>query len=189
MSKEECCTCSDRLNYVKLCEKYDQLESIHEVLVEDNLTYENQIADLEAKLAEKEEKLDAQTTLRKMMSDESNVNLLRYIEILAKNEELKQQLAEWQDGTIICKWTDAENKIKELEQRLAEKEELIIFADRTIKGLVLAKEIDKISFALDHINKLKNDLYDNEKINIRACDFDEIDNIFDNQIKQLKEMK
>lgn len=52
MSKEECCTCSDRLNYVKLCEKYDQLESVHEVLVEDNLTYENQIADLEAKLAE-----------------------------------------------------------------------------------------------------------------------------------------
>ena len=60
MSKNinECLVCDDRLNYVKLCEKYDQLESVHGVLVEDNLTYENQISDLEAKLAEKDEEIN-----------------------------------------------------------------------------------------------------------------------------------
>lgn len=39
--------------------------------------------------------------------------------------KLKQQLAEWKDGTVIVKWTDAENKVKELEQQLAEKEQAI----------------------------------------------------------------
>ena len=55
-------------------------------------------------------------------------------------------------------------------------------------------EIKKTAFKINNsklqIEKsLKNDLYDNEKINIRACDFDEIDNIFDNQIKHLRDME
>lgn len=37
-----------------------------------------------------------------------------------ENQQLKQQLAEWQDGTIICKWTNAENKVKELKQQVEE---------------------------------------------------------------------
>ena len=131
MSKEECCMCSDRLNYVKLCEKYDQLESVHEVLVEDNLTYENQIADLEAKLAEKE----------------------------------KERHEEWKTGKEWkWEWQKVNQQLEQANQ-------------------------DKISFAVEQINKIKNDLYENDKINIRVCDFDEIDKIFDNQIKQLKEGK
>lgn len=47
---KECSTCTDRLNYISLCEKYDQLESRHEVLLQDNLTYEEQIVELEKKL-------------------------------------------------------------------------------------------------------------------------------------------
>lgn len=58
MKCKECSTCTDRLNYISLCEKYDQLESRHEVLLQDNLTYEEQIVELERKLKETEKELN-----------------------------------------------------------------------------------------------------------------------------------
>lgn len=34
----------------------------------------------------------------------------------------EKELNDWKDGTIICKWTNTENKVKELEQQLEEKD-------------------------------------------------------------------
>jgi hypothetical protein len=130
------------------------------------------IKSLEDKLAESESRFQAhKQNDARIIQDQTDLI-----------ENLKQQLAEWQDGTIVCKWTDAENKVKELEQQLSEKEELIMFADRTIKGLVLAKEIDKISFAVEQLEKVK-ELVDLEYGHINIID------TIDNQIKQLKEQK
>jgi hypothetical protein len=82
--------------------------------------------------------------------------------------------------------TEKDRKIEELKQQLAEKD------DEITQRLVIQERDyiqDKISFAVEYINKIKKDLYENEKINIRACDFDEIDNIFDNQINVLRNNK
>lgn len=43
----------------------------------------------------------------------------------SKIAELQKQLQEWQDGTIIYKWTNAENKVKKLQKQLEEKEKEI----------------------------------------------------------------
>lgn len=131
MIKEECCTCTDRLNYVKLCEKYDQLESVHEVLVEDNLTYEKQISDLEAKLAEMTEKYNACQEARKHEIEFSRQD----------KEELKQQLFESGLKTLEeIKLSEQRKKMLEdlstknweLEQQLAEK-------DKEIEKLLVSK--------------------------------------------------
>lgn len=89
---------------------------------------DKKIADLEAKLAESEEQIWA----------------LENQKLHAHNclNKLKQQLAEWQDGTIICKWTDAENKIKELEHQLAEKDKLIQEYEKIVE-----QQDEEISFA------------------------------------------
>lgn len=57
------------------------------------------------------------------------------------------------------------------------------------KLIIKTDKQDKIDHAVDQIYKIKNDLYENEKIYIRVCDFDEIDNIFDNHINQIKEWR
>ena len=103
--------------------KYDRsnsLKEIREEIKDKPIEYVLQrISDLEAKLAEKNKTIDEIN--KEFLSAIKDWKQLVEIEKTEK-EQLKQQLAEWQDGTIICKWTDAENKIKELEQQLAEKE-------------------------------------------------------------------
>ena len=155
----ECCTCSDRLNYVKLCEKYDQLESIHKVLVEDNLTYENQIADLEAKLAEKDELI----------------------------------------GILKNKYECADRELYLTKDTL--KRHTNIY-----NSLVESKYQDKISFAVEQLEKVKNGIESKvesiykrlddlnikivcESISMQLDTYKEISKEIDNQIKQLKEGK
>ena len=186
---------------------YDDCESIAVAL---QLAGYGKVADLEAKLAESEKRMQAYEEIVEQKDKEisfanrdktcivKQLNDPKAYVLLEDYKKLKQQLAEWQDGTIICKWTDAENKVKELEHQLAEKEELIMFADRTIKGLVLAKEIDKISFCIEQLEKVK-EFCDNPKYQVDyeyytncwtyAIDKDSLLNEIDNQIKAIKEMK
>lgn len=154
-------------------------------LVSEGYLCKTKAVDLEAKLVESEaDKKALICDYESRMTKEQE--LMSWLE--HNNEELKQQLAE---------------KEKELLQKERKIEDLMLcefvattldFNKLSADNCKLREQLaehnqDKISFAVEHINKLKNDLYDNEKINIRACDFDEIDNILDNQIKQLKEMK
>lgn len=44
---------------------------------------------------------------------------------LKRIADLENQLQDWQDGTIIAQWQDCEQKVKELEKQLAEKEKEI----------------------------------------------------------------
>ena len=147
---------------------------------------EKEIQELKQQLAESKEEI-------KVIDEDRQFKAEMWTRFADKCKELEKQLAEkekelndWKDGTIICKWTDAENKVKELEQQLAEKEELIMFSDRTVKGLVLAKEIDKISFAVEQLEKVKEYFNGMFSISVQQEMFDDY---IDNQIKQLKEMK
>ena len=196
MIKEECCTCTDRLNYVKLSEKYDQLESIHEVLVEDNLTYENQISDLEAKLVESEEnnkllEMQLQDMERSKLSWENQYftlynTLKNYREVTEKKHLLDE--TEWQD---YCAYKHIEPQIKgcldrekELTQQLAEKEKELK-AKETLNQIFKDNREAKISFAVEQLEKVK------EYIKTNLMSFQKVPIIqeINNQIKQLKEMK
>lgn len=70
--------------------------------------------------------------------------------------ELKKQLNEWKDGTIICKWADAENKVIELQKQLEEKE-------KTIQGLIEAQEYLENSASYQMFLDIKNQLEKKEK--------------------------
>jgi hypothetical protein len=146
-----------------------------------------QIADLETKLGdmEQEQIKEMQEHQEAMeLADKTITNLVE--DNRASQEWYKKQLAEkdaevqsWKDGTMVV-------KLCELEKQLAEKEELIIFADRTIKGLVLAKEIDKISFCIEQLEKVKELLYPELRFDYSL--YLRVMHEIDNQIKQLKEM-
>lgn len=56
--------------------------------------------------------------------DVDNYSYREHIDYLRKQlADKEKELNEWKDGTIVCKWTNAENKIKQLEQQLAESKE------------------------------------------------------------------
>ena len=119
-------------------------------------------------------------------------------EYMLNNKELKQQFAEkekeinkWKDGTIIVKLCELEKQIedkdKEIEkikQVVVDKEELIMFADRTIKGLLLAKEIDKIELLEKVKDRLKTFKH-NYNGAIDCCETDIFD-IIDTLISEIK---
>ena len=198
MSKEERYTYHcDQYDYVEIIYDNEECEEIDSMkMAEKRLNrQQDKISDLEAKLAESEkqnkslyfEKESAEKILRMSTNEQTR-------EIL----ELKQQLAE-KDAERELDNSFWKQECDSLQKALAEKEKERHEEWKTgkewkwewqkVNQKLKKAEQDKISFAVEQINKIKNDLYENEKINIRACDFDEIDNIFDNQIKQLKEMK
>lgn len=72
-------------------------------------------------------------------------------EMIAENTKLKQQLAEWTDGTVICKWTDAENKVKDLEHKLTESDEKV------------NKQWLQIQSDTEYIQRLQKQLVEKEK--------------------------
>ena len=103
--------------------------------------WSQKVADLEAKLAESENRIEE---LESQFAYECECNK-QFVECQKENDQLKQQLAEWKDGTIICKWTDAENKVKELEQQLAEKDKTIDEINKEfVKAIKDWKELVKI---------------------------------------------
>lgn len=80
-------------------------------------------------------------------------------------------------------------KIEQLEKDLEEKNKIVNnygkFAGLTLKEFYKQQQKEKFLFAIERINNLKESLYENDKINIRVCDLEEIDKIFNAQINQL----
>lgn len=135
------------------------------------------IADLEAKLAESEKEI-------KLANKLLNELLFSYEKLKDNNEQLKQQLAE------------KEGKIETLKQRI---DSIVkIYSDDFVSKDTELKELrhkvkqhnqDKISFAVEKLEKVKDELKTfefNYNGSIDCCE-DDIFIIFDNQIKLLKE--
>lgn len=146
---KECSTCTDRLNYISLSEKYDQLESRHEVLLQDNLTYEEQIAELEKKLKETEKELEivcveGKDKIREFIETNSEAQI--------ENQKLKQQLADKEEQHI-------KDKIYLLEFLKAN------FADVYLTGVMKTDNYDRSKYSRDvdsiidrEIKRLKEEL-------------------------------
>jgi predicted RNase H-like nuclease (RuvC/YqgF family) len=121
------------------------------------------IADLEAKLAESEDKYT------KMWKWEvQQINRLQ-----EENEQLKQQLAEKEDfieDLMTGRLKPVIPRIKEIEKQYQ----------------------DKISFAVEQLENCRLNLIkllNKKRVYLDSSTTDEMDDLFDNQIKQLKEMK
>ena len=151
---------------------------------------DEQIIDLEAKLAESEKKFIVANNLRKN-SDEVLLNYktkkygldktiqeLRKMKLSLPEKEWYYKGFENCERQMSSHIADLTLEVKQLKQQLGEK-------DKKIKWLGLFAKNIKI-FTIELVNKLKSDLYNNENINIRVCDIDEIDKIFDKQIEEIE---
>lgn len=136
----------------------------------------------------------------------SHANALKIKEILETDSDMSKPYV-WQDKTISvleAKLAEKDEELENLKQLVKAIDTYNQYSNDAKKLIILnpdncyvdghqvvfkTNDQDKINYAVEQINKIKNDLYENEKIYIRVCDFDEIDNIFDNQIKKLKEGK
>ncbi|MBQ2871633.1 hypothetical protein IJE86_08020 [bacterium] len=139
-------------------------------LVEEN-------TELKQQLAEKQkEKIEYTDTINFVETSEPDIVAN---ELDRLNQQLiykEKELNDWKDGTIICKWTDAENKVKDLEHQLAEKEEQLNsaqvgeqFALKCCKEAeeqlekqakihykhLKEKDQDKISFCVKHLTEIR----------------------------------
>lgn len=200
MSKEikkalECCINGD----CSKCPNNDELGS-GEIVCMGRLLPKvlNCITDLESKLAEKDS------------AEQSKYqNVLELTRMCTEKDKQIEQLKEMTDGTIICKWTDAENKVKELEQQLAEKNKEIEKLNNRIliSQLQAPKEQilnilgsqciqynpdqEKIEFAVERILDIKEEVFGTREMGI-IFDIPPVQDAFDvieNKIKQLKEME
>lgn len=145
---------------------------------------------LKAKLAESEEKLKAMETLREMINEDSKLNFRRYIDTLAKNEQLEQQLA------------DKDEEIKNL------KEQFDVFTIKNAFKYQNVIEKSKMQFAIDYAIEQLEELrlsficnyHDNISwiddrensccLNLTTTIYNTTIDIFNNQIEELKkEMK
>lgn len=133
-------------------------------------------ADLEAKLA--------QSKMSESFEKEKKDNAFKLI------EELKQQLAEQKR---VCDWLD--NVLKEY----AKQEELLSKKLKSlgvdcIEDLGKTYNQDKSLFCIEKLEQVKKLIEEEYTYDVEESDYavvyeDNIDKIFDNQIKQLKEMK
>ena len=192
MSK--CWYCNEELTTANYCDEHIGIctkcyASMFQVSNEFVKGLMDKIAELNAKLAESEKNVEF------YQERYSDATTSAYgADLIAKNvqsrleeeiRELKQQLAEKEkqlkemtDGTIICKWTDAENKIKQLEDELTGRKKL---CDLRYNQLKQARQ-EKIEFAVEQL--------ENVKIRIQEdFDYDDLMYWLNKQIKQLKEME
>lgn len=175
---------------------------------------DQQISDLEAKLAESEEAIKYLKGIKRYDIGE----------LLTENTKLKQQLKENEKKNFeliaklnlkehrpaFCTLADREcealGKVEELKQQLAEKEKEIEKLqhcnDRLAQGIyhsygehfILKIKQDKISFALEQLENVKETtecVLDNalKNCSLNQSYYDRLLDEIDNQIKQLKEMK
>ena len=131
------------------------------------------IADLKAKLVESESKRKSLEEKVKFLTEETEENFVDG----QKYNELKQQLAEKEKE--ISEYIKI---VDDLHKQLSDKCD---FCDKT-------KDQDKISFALEQLEKVKG-LIANHTQELWTCENDDIDVVLyeeiDKQIKRLKEMK
>lgn len=176
--------------YEKYAEKINKVRTMDEIIVFTELT--KKVKDLEAKLAESEEKYEEFKQVISKCTGELPPNVAFDI----ANDDIRYQ--------IICNLTDRNqehrNTIKELKQQLAEKEK----SHKWTVCKLCEQEMnqDKISFAVEklekvkelvhnHIKEIANDLSeeDDERLNQKHTIHGLATAItyIDNQIKQLKE--
>lgn len=165
----------------------------------------NQITDLEAKLAESEKKVkhwhdlynerDKQFQsvrqryhlLNKLQSnydkkDKLHLAYMQCLELVEENEKLKQQLAE--------KEKEIEELIEELDDKNFCRDFVDLYTENRLKTQLLNENWkDKISFAIEQLEKVKSAFgLINSKLD-KVETIKEYIHYIDHQIKQLKEMK
>ena len=178
---------------------------------------QNYVADLEVKLAESEEqiwalenqKLHAHNCLNKLkqqleLKETELGNVQRMYESATRdsaiyfkeNIELREQLAE-KENTITTLIEDSKASKELLKKQLAEKEEQIKDLTECNQYLQIYRNKDKISFCIEKLEKVKEE-FNSRKLEYKSCTtgsqcydlrIDRINEIIDNQIKQLKEGK
>lgn len=173
--------------------------SLDRKFLEAQMLYEKKIANLEAKLAESEKQVkhwrdlyndrDKQFQsvrqryhlLNKLQSnydkkDKLHLAYMQCLELVELNEKLEQQLAE------------KEKEIEIMKQTLIDREETIVFADKTIKGLNLNHNQDKISFAVEQLKKVKAEFVNKvSPVKLSYTEYvQEVFNKLNNQIEELK---
>lgn len=212
MSK--CWYCNEELllgnntEHIGICDKcYDEMFQFSNEFVKGLM---DKIADLEAKLAENEEKYNATNRAYWELVEKQDNDFLQYEKLIGENQKLKQQLFESGLKTLEeIKLSEQRKKMLEdlstknweLEQQLAEKEDFIedLMTGRVKPVIPRIKEIekqyqDKISFAVEKLKETK--IYVDNQHFMKArykCEkkvYADIWNYIDNQIKELKkEMK
>jgi chromosome segregation ATPase len=117
------------------------------------------IADLEAKLAEKDKAIENwQTMYQSVMQSCHNS--------IEEDKRLREQLAEkdaeiqsWKDGTMVVKLCELEKQLAEKEKELEEvkksKTYIMNFGDKVKEVQVVDDNQDKISFALEQLTQAK----------------------------------
>lgn len=166
--KERYITLSDR--QIKDTQNQSQcFLSIQQICNLLNLYYKR-IKELNTKLVEEMELSSERKQIIEDLTTELNeltksVTMGKIFELQQENQQLKQQLLEWQDGTIICKLTDAENKVEELKQQLAITEKSLELACEMLCGLAVwdKTEFDKaIKDNYDYFMAQAKEMLENE---------------------------
>ena len=175
---------------------------------DNNVDYDNnniyamrqKISDLEAKLAESEECLKLYKQSNKVLNDQldkATEHISELNEQLAeKDEDLKATTEslyasrEYLDKLKSEKWAleqqlaDKDNEIETMKQALVDREETIVFADKTIKGLNLNHNQDKISFAVEKLSDVRSFISDATEI--KEPYYTKVCNYIEKQIEELK---
>ncbi|MBR2909824.1 MAG: hypothetical protein IKC11_05765 [Clostridia bacterium] len=184
---------SERIDAINAGLKKECREKKHHVefLLKKIHDEQNQIADLEAKLAESEDKCNKQWL--QIQADTEHIQRLeqQLAELEVKNDKL---------GTELC---NADNIVSYLQQQLAEKEQKIEklqhYNDRLAQGIyhsygehfILKINQDKISFAVEQLKCILNiteSIFEKalKQSSINQSFYDEILNCIDNQIKSFR---
>ena len=94
---------------------------------------------------------------------------------LKRIADLENQLQDWQDGTIIAQWQDCEQKVKELEKQLAEKDTQIQSQKKNLEffydvfnnseSYQTFSDINqaKTDFAIECLEKVRNEIDNADK--------------------------
>ena len=180
-TKLSCCKCGKEFELTEriyTCGDLWQCEDCAIKQMQENDDKDKTISDLEAKLAESEK----------------------------KNFELIAKLNLKEHRPAFCTLADREcealGKVEQLKQQLAEKEKLLEINEKILRGTKLVKreiERKKIEFAIAELKQARDLIFDLDigdhyfKTYFSFSDIkvnrDEVFNIIDSQIEQLKEMK
>lgn len=165
----------------------NQWNKEHKITTELTFYERNKISDLETKLAESEE------TARAVIE--------AHVRVMEERDKLKQQLAEKEKEIISleCVISEIHNDIKELHEfKVGEDEYDLTDSDArfSLQCDLLNNDQDKIEFAIERLEKVKDLIYDldigdNYKgmysdIKVKRI---EVYNVIDNQINELKDKK
>lgn len=176
------------------------MSSLFDEMMEESLEKDQKISDLEAKLAEKDDELlQKEKKIQDLMLCEFVATTLDFNKLSADNCRLREQLADIEANkekeiNRICKTHIEANA--QLKQQLAYQEQKLQFVrkldDATMLDILQKSNQDKISFAVEQLEKAKEWTHDNAYYvlgDFASVWEDALLDELDNQIKQLREMK